>query len=226
MKTYRMIKTVLVTLTLAILLVGTAEAVIIVDLDAFPNETDISNAFPGLALLALGDYSGADGKVYALTDGLASTGTKIFGNSWTYDGWGFYTSFQPHLRVDFDAPVMSVTIDAIGDDNEDYGRLEAYSSTSVLIEAYETGPLQFGDVETMSVSRASAQIAYILVAGKEEPGFAPNHTVHLDNLNYVVPEPATFALLGLSSLVLLYKRRDNRLPAAKKTTTSALHHRV
>ncbi|MHC4498971.1 MAG: PKD domain-containing protein, partial [Planctomycetota bacterium] len=91
------------------------------------------------------------------------------------------------LRVDFDSPVMSVMIDAIGKNDEDYGRLEAYSSTGVLLDVYETGWLQTGDVETMSISRTSADIAYILVAGKD-PGPSPHHTVLLDNLNYVIEQ--------------------------------------
>ena len=186
-------------------LCGSANAVI-VEPDAFTNGTLLNNAYPGVTLSAVGTYIGDDDNVYALIDGLASTGTKVFGNSWTFSGeWGFDTTFQPHLRVDFDSLVISVEIDAIGGNLEDYGRLEAYSSTSVLLNVYETGLLQSGDVETMSIFRPSADIAYILAAGKD-PGSAPHHTVYLDNLNYVIPEPATFLLLSLGAVLLRGKK--------------------
>lgn len=176
-----------------------AEALVIVD------GTDISNAVSGVTLSTVGNYDGADGNVYALTDSLASTGTKVFGNSWTItaNGCRFDTSSQPHLRVDFDSLAMWVMIDAIGNNSEDYGRPEAYSSTSTLSDVYETGLLllQNGDVDTMSISCISEDIAYILVAGKDQ-GSAPRHTIHLGNLNYVVPKSGTLCLLGLGGLVL------------------------
>jgi hypothetical protein len=186
---------------------GTAEGLIVVDPDAFTDGTDVSNAFPGVTLSALGNYDNADSKVYARADSLASTGDNVFGTNWWGDPeWGFDTSFQPHLRVDFSQLVMSVSIDAIGNNSQDYGRLEAYDSTDVLLDDYETSLLTVGDVESMTVSTASPSISYILAAGKD-PGVEPHHTILLDNLSYVVPEPATIALLGLGSLALLRRRR-------------------
>jgi hypothetical protein len=110
---------------------------------------------------------------------------------------------------------MWVMIDAIGNNSEDYERPEAYSSTSMLLDVYETGLLLArcirdgsaanGDVDTMNIPRISADIAYIPVAGKDQ-GSAPRHTVHLGNLNFVVPKSGTLCLLGLGGLVLRKKK--------------------
>jgi len=215
MKTYRksqnsmflLRKGVAALMVVVILAVGVVAQGTIVDADAFADGTDISNAFTGITLSAI-DFSNCDGKVYAETDSLASTGSNVFGNSSTafYNEWhedDNNFSSCPALKVVFDSSVLSVTIDAIGNNGSDYGRLKAYSSSGTLLDTYDTSQLITGTVETMSISRSSADIGYIIAGGAEDHG----DTVHLDNLNYVVPEPATVALLGLGSLALIRRRR-------------------
>ena len=167
-----------------------------VEPDAHPDGTVLNNAYVGVTLSALGGYYGADNNVYSLLDSLASTGTRVFGNSWDGEGmgdfrgrWGFADFFQPHLMAEFDSPVASVSIDAIGDDppgKVDYGRLEAFNSAGVLIDTYETGPLATGQVEKMIITRPTADIAYILAAGRNlGPEEVPTYeTLHLDNMVY------------------------------------------
>ena len=171
-----------------------AEALVTVtfDPDDYAEGTVLNNVLPGVTLTALG--SNTNGDVYASYNIDASTGDMVFSNSWSIgdDEWGFDTSFQPHLRIDFLTPVLSVSIDAIGNNAEDYGRLEAYDATNTLLGIYETSWLTDGDVETMVFS-STTPIAYILVAGKD-PGTAPHHTVQLDNLQFQ-PIPAPGAVL-------------------------------
>ncbi len=167
-----------------------------VEPDAHPDGTVLNNAYVAVTLSTLGGYFGADNNVYSLFDSLASTGTRVFGNSWDGEDmgdfggrWGFADFFQPHLKAEFDSPVASVSIDAIGDDppgKVDYGRLEAFNSSGVLIGTYETGPLATGQVEQMTITRPTADIAYILAAGRNlDPQQLPTYeTLHLDNMVY------------------------------------------
>jgi hypothetical protein len=176
-----------------------------VDPDAFADGTDISNAFTGVTLSSV--YASSDGKVYARANILASTGLNFFGHSDYNDEWFDRpnNAHCPALKAVFDSPVMSVSIDAIANDDNDYGILKAYSSSDILLDTYNTNLLTpTGDAETMIISRGSADIAYIIAGGN----YGVNSTVHLDNLNYCVPEPATIAILSLGGLVAIRRRKN------------------
>jgi hypothetical protein len=103
---------------------------------------------------------------------VSSTGNSSFG------GWD-YT-----FRADFTSPTSSVSIDAIADDSFDLGRLQAFDAAGNLLATYDTAPLTFfGAVETMTISRPTADIAYIIAGGIN------GEITYLDNLHFSGSEP-------------------------------------
>jgi hypothetical protein len=192
------------------LLTGSANASIVTaDADAFATGTDISNAFAGLTLSFEGttSFGITDGIIYSVDESgalLASTGTRVFGTSDpTYPNLfsGVTTSV---FRVDFDATMFTVSLDALGDDVSDLARITAYTAGDVVIDIYTTAGLVSGAFETMTVNDTGANIAYVIAEG-----VSPD-AVGFDNLvANTVPIPAAVWLFG-SGLGLLgwFRRRQ------------------
>lgn len=195
-------------IAIVLALAGTCGAgVIAIDADSFSNGADISNAYAGITLSSTGGYGGLDGKVYAFEDGLASTGTKVFGNNLSFQRQWYADSIEGFaFRVDFSSYAILVSLDIIGDDyaGTDVGVLYAYSSSGVLLDAVTSGQLSYGQEFNAQINRSAFDIAYIIAGGSN----LTQDTVHLDNLRVnVVPEPATILILGLG---ILFSRRFNR----------------
>jgi autotransporter-associated beta strand protein len=128
-----------------------------VEPDDYPAGMTLTNAVPGITLSAVGDAS----PVTSQTSSYSSTGTQVFAYG-TNIGW----SDSVFLRADFAAPVSSVSIDLVPDDDYDPGFLKAYDSAGVLLEDLETAAPPFPGFLTMTISRPSADIAYV-VAGDQ-----------------------------------------------------------
>ncbi len=167
--------------------------------DGLPAGTIPSNFSPDWTLTAIG--SDTDGRVAALTDsGGGSTGTSVFKpyakSGLTFTNWN---SLTRRLQVTFSAPTSTVQIDAIGDFNGSYGRLEAYNASGQLLARYTTELLIAGQPETMSITRDVADIAYVIAGGHA------NRNVKLDNLQFgprvvaTTGELGTYSFPGLSS---------------------------
>jgi hypothetical protein len=167
-----------------------------IDADAFADGADISNVSSYVALSAVYSAGGLDGKVYAHTDPLVSTGDKVFANNlsaqWLNKSSGGYA-----LRVDFTTLTDYAAIDFIGDGGLDYGTMDAYNSAGKWI-AGDMAFLNFGQTYTAQVLRTDADIAYIIAGGMG----ALDSTVHLDHLVFGIPEPATCSLLSFGFLLL------------------------
>jgi len=108
----------------------------------------------------------------------ASTGNRVFAHKASSSSVDVtWDSVSNHLRMDFSSPVAAIRLDAVGKGNS-YGRLEAYNAADMLVERYTTGQLGLGDVETMTISRSTPDIAYAIARGHM------GSEVNLDNLRF------------------------------------------
>ncbi len=200
---------------------ATSHAVIVqIDPDDYAAGTDISHAWSGVTLSAVGTlidggsiaaqiYSTEASSVDAALN--ASTGTRIFNvdpvQLFPYD-W-----LIGEMRVDFATATDYVALDFIGyqDPNnlpsEDVGLgvLAAYDASDTLIGQVNTSSLLLNDVQTLSISSMSSNIAYITARrqGIDTP-------VLLDNLEYnAVPLPASIWLFASGLAFIATRRRRN-----------------
>ena len=186
-----------------------AMALVTVDPDAFAVGTDISNAFSGVTLSSIGPGfdNDFDPRIFSI-DPLAwpgpfnaSTGSLVFG---TNDDWipnVFSGTGDGHLRIDFSVSALSVSLDAIGNNDHDYARLDAYDASNTLIDSYSTGNLPTSIFETMTVS---GNISYVVARG------VSGDTVGFDNLNFQpIPAPGAILLgsIGVGLVGWLRRRR-------------------
>ncbi|GIW99401.1 MAG: hypothetical protein KatS3mg111_2734 [Pirellulaceae bacterium] len=149
-----------------------------VEPDDFPAGQLPSNFSPEVSISSIG--TDVDGRIGIFSESSASTGSMTF--------WGYsrgsqayrptWTDSTRRLQIDFAQPTTTVSIDAIGFFAGTKGRLEAYNAAGELLERYTTSPLAPGQAERMTITRASAEIAYVIA------GAAPKSSIMLDNLSY------------------------------------------
>lgn len=178
---------------------------VIVEPDDFPIGTDIRTAFPGVTLsvteTGIGPNPTQTTKPVLVLDGfdafvnrnLATTGTSVFGQpanaslpNKTGQHWDEVT--YGLLRADFASPTSFVQIDLIfGDDG--IGALWAFDSSGNLLESVQAQgdgrgasspfcPPFCDEFVTVSITRGSADIAYIIAGGVGAEGH------FLDNLQF------------------------------------------
>jgi hypothetical protein len=155
-----------------------------VEPDDFPDGVLSSGFSPHLTLTSVG--TDVDGRIGVFADSGTSTGSKNFrgfsrGSQTFLSTW---TTASRRLQATFSVPTSVVQIDAVGASNNSYGRLEAFNSQGELIGRYTTGRLSSGQVETMTIARGAADIAYVIMGGHA------NSNVKLDNLQFG-PEATT-----------------------------------
>lgn len=153
------------------------------DPDGFLDSVVLNARFTGMTLSAVGTQV-VNADVYSRVRNDTSTGDRVFANfssatSSVMTTWGTSTRT---LKVTFDAPVSSFSIDAVADTSGDVGRLEAYSTTGVLLDRVTTSVLADGDMETMLLQRGAADIAYVIARSHYDT------ELHLDN---IIVGPAT-----------------------------------
>ncbi|MEZ6121881.1 MAG: hypothetical protein R3C49_01755 [Planctomycetaceae bacterium] len=145
----------------------------------------LQNANPLVTLSALGSETIHRGIIGANKSAAeASTGTMVFATRYTGGGsQTIFTETTRQMRMDFHAPTTSVSLDVIGlpgTSNVDRGQIRAYNSNGVLVDSAVSQLLVNGQRETLNVSSATGDIAYVIASA------ADNQTVRLDNLLFSV----------------------------------------
>ena len=178
------------------LVLSTASALAdVAEPDVFPEGTDLGNAFEGISISVDGNPTATvlslDGTFLSGPSGgtnIASTGSRVFGHDITgssineqdfFRNWdGGLPNITPRtvLRVDFDFPTDSVSIDMLADDDDEF-LLQAFASDDTLLETVNLGVFAM-TARTFSVERTSPDIAYILASGVAGEGGG------LDNLQF------------------------------------------
>ena len=149
-----------------------------VEPDAYASDATLLTHVVAGATLSAVEWGSVTYSVRSVATSLAAAGSRVFGTangSVLREEW---TQETRTLRVDFATPVTTVSIDAIGNSDGDYARLEAYSASGELLARYTTQALARGAKETMRVDRPSADIAYVIARGHADS------TVLLDKLQF------------------------------------------
>ena len=107
----------------------------------------------------------------------APTGAKVFSHA----GVGFWNSDR-RLLMTFSSPIDSVSIDFAGGAHfaSEIGYLDAFDINKAFLFRYSTGPLEYGEIERMSVSGSGIAYAVAYIP----PSFG--NFGRLDNLTFSV----------------------------------------
>jgi hypothetical protein len=212
MKVMKKLVTICAGAALVFVFTQASTAVVTVEPDTFPVGTNISNAFPGVTLSSVG--AGFDGDYDPLIFSVdptswpepynASAGRLVFGtNDPTFPHlFGGYGGAQ--LRIDFSPYANLVYLDAIGNDNSDFAKLQAFDPSNNLIDDYFTGQLTTSNFETMMVLGSS--ISHVIASG------VSGNSVGFDNLRYEpIPAPGAILLGGIGVGLVSWLRRRRTL---------------
>lgn len=131
--------------------------------DVLPPLAGVNQLLPGVTLRAIG--TGVQSDLVDVRDAdFGSYSSRVFANSST-SGLRTQWDVSRRLRIDFDAPQTTVSIDAVGVSGASYARLEAYNSNHQLLGRVTTQALGTGELETLSFGRGQGDIKYVIVAG-------------------------------------------------------------
>ncbi|MEM8678355.1 MAG: S8 family serine peptidase [Planctomycetota bacterium] len=144
--------------------------------DAYNSGDVLNNVQSGVTL----SNNVGGGSVFAATASFgAPTGSLVLAPGPTSAaGW---SDDADEFRADFDTPTSFVSIDVGSDDSSDVAFLRAYASDGTLLDEVVSGSVSTGGSQTISISRPSADIAYIISAG------LGTDITPLDNLVYGAP---------------------------------------
>lgn len=181
----------------------------IIEPDDYPDGTVLDHILAAVQLTS----AGADNlpippvpfEVTAVGDILdfATTGTNVFACA----NVPFWNSDQ-RLRMEFAAPVSSVTIDFAGGQyfTNETGRLDGFNAAGQLVASYITAPQAAGHAETMTIAREATDIAWAVAY--VPPGFGVFG--RLDNLRFgIVPRPVLQLSLANGIAVLTFTGSTN-----------------
>lgn len=170
-----------------------AAEMLVIEPDDYTNDTILDYIHAGVHLTTAGPDNlpipPAPFEVTATDDilDLAPTGTNVFGHA----GVPFWNSDR-RLRVEFAAPVSFVAVDFTGGQffTNETGRLDAYNGAGQLIASYVSAPKPAGEVETLTITRTTADIALAIAYVPPAAGVFGR----LDRLRFgvVAPPPAPF----------------------------------
>jgi Zn-dependent metalloprotease len=130
------------------------------DPDAAENGARIDGFFEGVTLSNPVDGGG----IYApFANFGAPTGDLVFGpTSTSSDG---FREFETEFQADFNSLQSTVSIDVGSDDGSDVGFLRAYDLQGNLLEEVVSNALSTGQSQTLTITRGTAEIAFVIAAG-------------------------------------------------------------
>jgi hypothetical protein len=221
-------KLIIICAAVSVILLSTsvATAIYTVDPEAFAAGTDISNAFWGVTLSALGggDWNGGGPAILAVDPTgedkpFNPPGDLAFGTDdkdFPHLFWGGPSSINNdhYFRADFNPGAFAedVSLVFIGNATDvadpDYGVLEAYDAGGTLVDSAFTGALFKDDTETLTVADAGG-IAYILAFGANVDS-VKDHSLGLDSMEWTaIPAPGAILLgsIGIGLVGWLRRRR-------------------
>lgn len=143
--------------------------------DNFVAGTVMDTEVPGVTL-----SNGVNGgSVYSAAASFgAPTGTSVLAPGPTSSaGW---KAAENEFRADFDQPTNRVSIDVGSDDPSDVAFFRAYDASGTLLEQLISPNLSAGQSVTLTITRPTADISYILAAG------VGTDITPLDNLQFEV----------------------------------------
>ncbi len=150
----------------------------------------------GASLASTAIMEGVSSTVFGFSSLRVPSAQRVFWNS-SLAGGGFSEGWNTsrQFRADFGQSVSSVSIKALfatGDFG--VGRLEAYSSSGVLLERFTSGVLTGGKSQVMTIARPTPDIAYIVAYGHL------GSTIGLDTFTWGPRSSTTTNTLGAWSL--------------------------
>ncbi len=132
-----------------------------IDPDAADNGERVDDFFEGVTL---SNAVNGGGIYAAFASGYsAPTGDRVFGPSDSASN-GF-REFETEFQADFNSLQTTVSIDVGSDDTSDVGFLRAYDLQGNLLQEVVSGSLASGASETLTISRATPEIAFVVAAG-------------------------------------------------------------
>lgn len=147
--------------------------------------TDLSNISSNVTIVSAGsDNVHQSFKIRAAQEPMKEEGIHVF----AHEGVSFFNDNR-RLRMDFYEPVRAVSVDVTGnsDLSDTYGRLEIFDENDVSMGFIRTGALAADELENLTLSRPSADIAWA-VAYSDENFLSSSPFGRLDNLRFEVPE--------------------------------------
>ena len=166
------------------------------DLESISPNAVVSNAVAGATITAIGSAVAQDqvyaraaggGNVFSACTFVQNGSCSIYSNQWT--------SRSRQLRIDFDSPVTTVSLDAVSNAASEYGRLEIYDANDNLLARYTTDGLANTESETMTLNWPTADISYAVARSYADSSplfdnlsFGPQATAITDvNGAYAIP---------------------------------------
>jgi hypothetical protein len=160
--------------------------------DDYPDEATVLNqAIPQVTLSATG-AGVADSSISSRAAAFPADGNRVFATFVKPVSGSYITGFSAEwtgttrqLRMHFNETVATVSIDAVADSDGDFGRLEIYNAQDQLLGRYTTQGLAQGSIETMTLSRGEADIAYAIARSQgKDPADGFENRILLDNLQF------------------------------------------
>lgn len=140
-----------------------------------------NSVFSGATLTAVG--LDTDGSVGVFVDTRAVTGSKVL-RPFSLASQDFVSAWRgtrQQLRVDFQSTTSYVAVDVAAAEVGSYARLEAYTANGTLLDRVTSAPLNLGQSTKLVLTRATADIAYVMVKGHN------NTSIVIDAIQHGTP---------------------------------------